>query len=89
MSDSILLTDIDPQELSEAVQLLDGWEVKQVPADQLARAVGGGADSGFRAVLIESETRRSSARRSNGRTRRASPWSSRAPTTSGAAEPSS
>ncbi len=55
MSESILLTDISPDTLSDAVQLLDGWEVKQVPAEQLARAVGGGVDSGIRAVLIESE----------------------------------
>jgi EAL domain-containing protein (putative c-di-GMP-specific phosphodiesterase class I)/GGDEF domain-containing protein len=55
MSDSVLLTDVSPHELHEAIQLLDGWEVEQVPADQLARVVGGGADRGVRAVLIESD----------------------------------
>jgi len=55
VSESILLTDISPDTLSEAVQLLDGWDVKQVPAEQLPRAVGGGTENGVRAVLIESE----------------------------------
>ena len=55
MSESILLTDVSPDSLNDAVRLLDGWEVKHVPADQLPRAVGGGAENGVRAVLIESE----------------------------------
>ena len=55
MSESVLLTDVSPDALNEAVQLLDGWEVKQVPAAQLPSLVGGGAESGVRAVLIESE----------------------------------
>src|SRR5262245_42158187 len=55
VSESILLTDVSPDSLNDAVRLLDGWEVKQVPADQLARAVGGGAENGVRAVLVESE----------------------------------
>jgi len=55
VSESILLTDISPDTLNAAVQLLDGGDVKQVPAEQLARAVGAGSDSGIRAVLIESE----------------------------------
>jgi EAL domain-containing protein (putative c-di-GMP-specific phosphodiesterase class I)/GGDEF domain-containing protein len=55
VSESILLTDISPETLNDAVQLLDGWDVKQVSAEQLASAVGGGVDSGIRAMLIESE----------------------------------
>jgi len=55
VSESVLLTDISPEALSEALRLLDGWEVRQVPAEQLASAVGGAAESGVRAVLIESE----------------------------------
>jgi EAL domain-containing protein (putative c-di-GMP-specific phosphodiesterase class I)/GGDEF domain-containing protein len=55
VSESVLLTDVSPDALNEAVQLLDGWEVKQVPAAQLPSLVGGGAEIGVRAVLIESE----------------------------------
>jgi EAL domain-containing protein (putative c-di-GMP-specific phosphodiesterase class I)/GGDEF domain-containing protein len=55
VGESVLLTDLSPESLDEAVRLLEGWEVKQVPAEQLPRVVGGGAESGVRAVLIESD----------------------------------